>query len=86
MYRLVEPDGDRQLCAGGRLLLLEKQGLRKPKCESGEVAKRLKKATGRHPKQVLGNRQDCIAPSFIPQAVYTQPPTSAPDPLADVLR
>lgn len=44
----VEPEGDRALGAGKGCLFLEKQGLRKPKDGSSEMAKGLKKGIGRH--------------------------------------
>lgn len=56
--------GTGQLCTGGRLLLLENQGLRKPKCESSEVAKGLKKAAGRH--SMLGAWKPATAVSPLP--------------------
>lgn len=51
----MESEGAGQCVLEEDSLLLEKQGLRKPKCRRSGVAQGLKKGLGRHSGQVLRN-------------------------------
>lgn len=86
----VEPEGDRAVvCWREGPLLLEKQGLGRPKYGSSVMAKGQKKSIVRYSRQALGNMTGPVFPSSS-QGPFplsqTQPLTSALHPFTDVLR